>query len=120
MLEKEINTILIDQYKHLYTSELKEALPKQVGTWFDCMAEHLVRLGEIRLAMRSGNTSWAEELRSYHIEDQKFIFLPDLEEKIKEYEKDDRIKSFEDYLPELLSVLKQFNEEKIKERIAHN
>ena len=120
LLEKKANTILIDKYKQLYTPELKEALPNQVGTWFDCMAEHLVRLGEIRLAERSGDLNWATELRLYHIKDQKFIFLPELEQKIKVYEKDGSYKSFEDYLPELLSVLDQFNEETITERTATN
>ncbi len=120
LLEKEANTILIDQYRHLFTPELKEALPNQVGTWFDCMAEHMVRLGEIRLAERSGDFFWAAELRSYHINDENFIFLPDLEEKIKEYEKDDNIKSYEDFLPELLSSLDNISDESIRERIANN
>ena len=63
--------------------------------WFDCIAEHLVRLGEIRLAERSGNEKWAKELRKYHTKELNFIFLPQFEAKIKEYEHNDSFKNFE-------------------------
>ena len=77
----------VDKYEHLFTPGFKEVMRKQNYTdWLTVMQEHLVRLGEIRLAERSGNKKWADELRTYHIEQLKFVFLPDLEESIKKYE----------------------------------
>ena len=118
VLSKKANEVILDQYKNLFMPELKAVMATQgYGAWFDCVAEHLVRLGEIRLAERSGNAKWAEELRYYHIKERNFIFLPELEAKIMEYEQDKRYTSFEQFLPELLKVLDQFDEEKIRRRI---
>jgi hypothetical protein len=117
-LEIEKYKALVDSYEHLFTEELKRVmLPQNYDSWFICIAEHLVRLGEIRLAERSGQHEWAIELRKKHTKDLNFIFLPELEEKIKLYEQDETIESFEAYLPELLSVLDAFNETMIAERI---
>lgn len=108
-----VNPILgIEQYENLvydyedsFTPSLKEIMLKQnYDNWFDCVAEHLVRLGEIRLAERSGNAQWAERLRKYHTDTLGFVFLPALEEKILQYEKNPGINSFAEYLPTLLTV----------------
>ena len=89
-------------------------LKQNYDNWFDCMAEHLVRLGEIRLAERSGDKKWAEDLRKYHIQELGFVFLPKLEEQIKKYEMDSSYNTFEDYLPELLGVLDNYSEQDIE------
>ncbi len=68
-----------------------------------------MRLGEIRLAERSGNIKWAEELRTYHTEELGFIFLPILEGQVKTYESDSKYNTFEEYLPELIGALDHFN-----------
>lgn len=110
---------LLQTYAHLFTPELKALMTQQnYGTWFDCMAEHLVRLGEIRLAERSGNHVWAEELRAYHYKELRFIFLPELEQQIIAYEQDASIDSFEAYLPTLLQVLDGFDSADIEIRIG--
>lgn len=118
VLDKEINKAIIYEYENLFIDELKEVMIKQnYDNWFDCIAEHLVRLGEIRLAERSGNTKWAGELRNYHIEEKNFIFLPEFERRIIEYESNQNYESFEEFLPELMGVLKSFGVEDVKDRI---
>ncbi len=118
ILVKKDNEIFLDKYMNLFTPELQKAMEAQnYDNWFDCIAEHIVRLGEIRLAERSGNKKWANELRKYHTQKLNFIFLPEFEAKIKEYEQDDSFKSFEQFLPNLLKVLDNFDSDKIKDRI---
>lgn len=121
VLAKQKNERLIYKYEHLFVPELKQVMLKQnYDNWFDCIAEHLVRLGEIRLADRSGNTKWADQLRNQHINQLHFVFLNEFEQKIKEYEGDESYESFEEFLPELIGVLELFDEEEIKYRIEKN
>ncbi len=121
ILDKEKNKSLLNQYAHLFIPALKEVMEKQnYDNWFDCIAEHLVRLGEIRLAERSGHIKWAKVLREKHTKQLNFIFLPELEQKIKVYEQDEKYDSFEAYLPELLGVLANFDEKTIIGRIKKN
>ena len=118
ILAKKENEVLLDNYKDLFTPELQKVMEEQnYDNWFDCLAEHIVRLGEIRLAERSGNEKWANELRKHHTEDLNFVFLPEFETKIKEYERNASYNSFEEFLPNLLKVLDNFDSNKIKSRI---
>ena len=108
ILEKKENQKLIKRYEGSFTPSLKEAMLEQnYNNWSDCVAEHLVRLGEIRLAERSGYPDWAERLRAYHTDSLGFVFLPALEQKILEYEEDADYASFEAYLPMLLSTFEK-------------
>lgn len=121
ILEKRENRIILDSYDSLFTSELQKVMNTQnYDNWFDCIAEHLVRLGEIRLAERSGNAEWAKELRKYHTKELNFVFLPEFEAKIVEYERDDSYQSFEQFLPNLLKVLNSFNSDKIRNGIIES
>ncbi len=114
VLEKEKNRSLIYEYEYLFTDELKEVmLVQNYDNWLDCIAEHLVRLGEIRLASRSGKEDWAEKLRHMHVREKAFILIPYFEEKIIEYENDRNKGSFEEYLPELLRALEPLNQSNI-------
>lgn len=121
VLAKQKNEKLIYKYEHLFVPNLKQVMLKQnYDNWFDCIAEHLVRLGEIRLAERSGNTKWANQLRNQYISQLHFVFLNEFEQKIKEYEGDESYESFEEFLPELIGVLELFDEQEIKYRIEKN
>ncbi len=103
---------MAEKSSFLFTEEYQKIMKQQnYGDWLTVVQEHLVRLGEIRLAERCGDTKWAEELREYHIDELKFIYLPALEQEVLEYEKNAEIDSFEDFLPELLAVLANFKEE---------
>ena len=118
ILLKEENQELFNQHRHLFTPELQAVMTKQnYGNWFDCMAEHLVRLGEIRLAERSGNTTWARELREYHTDSLDFVFLPEFEKLIKQYEADESYRSFESFLPELIGSLNQITPSQVNLRL---
>jgi Domain of unknown function (DUF4932) len=75
-------------------------------TWVDCVNEHIVRTGEIRIAEMTKNTEIANRLRKSYISTKKFILIPLFEEKFKEYEKNKiAYKSFQDFLPEVIKIL---------------
>ncbi|MBC9932889.1 DUF4932 domain-containing protein [Chitinophaga qingshengii] len=90
----------------LFTPALQKALePSYIGSWKTCVIEHLVRLGEIRIAVAMHDQAEAGRLRKMHIGEFHFVLLPLLEEKIQQYEQHrDRYKTFADFLPELLGV----------------
>lgn len=120
ILEKSENKPLFYPYDSLFIPELQLVMDKQnYDNWFDCIAEHLVRLGEIRLAERSGDKEWADELREYHTNELNFIFLPEFENSMIEYEKDDTYQSFEQFLPNLFAVLGSFNSDMVRNRITN-
>ena len=82
------------------------------GNWKVCLIEHLVRLGEIRIAEQSGENERANSLRKTHINIYGFILLPILERKILEYEQHrDRYPTYKDFLPELLLTLNTITSE---------
>lgn len=106
------------QSEHLLTPGFLEVMNRQnYGDWETIVCEYLVRLGEIRLADRSGDTQWAKELRAYHTDTLQFIFLPELEQSILKYEADTSYQSFEAYLPQLLELLTQFDSTEVDRRL---
>ena len=110
---------LVSQSEHLYIDEYKPIMSRQnYNEWETIVMEYLVRLGEIRLAERSDNPVWAAELRQYHTNELKFVLLPELEKKIIIYENNPELGTFKDFLPELLSVFTNFNEEELKSRLT--
>lgn len=103
---------MAEKSSYLFTEEYQVVMyPQGYRDWLTVVQEHLVRLGEIRMADRSGDPKWAEELRKYHIDELKFVFLTALEEKVLEYEKDPESGTFEDFLPQLLDVFTNFKED---------
>ena len=119
VLEKPEYQKLIASYEYLFVPKLQQAMDVQnYNTWFDCLAEHFVRLGEIRLAERSGDKQWAEELRQYHTKELNFVFLPELEAKRLAIEKIAPDKSFSEILPDLLKSIKEIDTLEIKKRIV--
>lgn len=106
---------MADQSSYLFGEDYLAIMkPQNYGDWLTVVQEHLVRLGEIRLAERSGDSAWADELRKYHINELKFVFLPALEEKILTFEQNSELGTFADFLPELLGVFTNFSEEDLK------
>lgn len=95
---------------------IKEPMKKQGYTdWPTCLSEHIVRLGEIRIAERMGLHQESERLRQLYIQDKKFIYLPHLLETIKRYENDDvSYRTFGDFVPVLIESLKKIDTTKIK------
>jgi hypothetical protein len=112
----------LDKFKDLFEkSNLKEIMTKTNGVadYQTCVVEHLVRLGEIETAIIQNDLDRAARLESYHIKNY-FIFLPQLEEKIKEYNADrKKYKTFGDFVPELIKVFENSDVEFINKEIVH-
>ena len=87
--------------------------------WPSCVGEHIVRSGEIRIALANRNPELAEKLRNQHINDNSFVLIPDFEKKMEEYENDRvKYKTFKDFVPELLTVLDETGVEKVREKLG--
>ncbi|WP_345988635.1 DUF4932 domain-containing protein [Chryseobacterium sp. Chry.R1] len=97
----------LNMFKDLFEkSNLKEIMTKTGGVadYQTCVVEHLVRLGEIETAIIQNDLERAKKLEAYHLKNH-FIFLPQLERKIKEYNANrKKYKKFGDFVPELLKV----------------
>ncbi|PWN67046.1 DUF4932 domain-containing protein [Chryseobacterium oncorhynchi] len=97
----------LEKFKNLFeTSKLKETMIKTggYGDYQTCVAEHLVRLGEIQTARIQKDFERAKRLEEYHLRNN-FIFIPQLEEKLKEYNSNrKKYKTFGDFVPQLLEV----------------
>jgi len=104
------NNALIEKYDHLFEPVRKDMKNQGYPGWWTCVTEHIVRLGEIRIAYLLDDPVRADRLRKNYVENRKFIYLPALEEKIIEYEQNrDRYKSFGDFFPELLQKFAMFD-----------
>lgn len=110
----------LEKFKDLFEkSNLKEIMTKTNGVadYQTCVVEHLVRLGEIQTAKIQNDDERAKKLEKYHLNNY-FLFLPQLEEKIKEYDADrSRYKTFGDFVPELIKVFENSNIEYINKEI---
>lgn len=87
--------------------------------WPSCVGEHIVRTGEIRIALANGNPALAEKLRKQHIKENSFVLIPELEKKMEIYENNrKKYQSFKDFIPELLTVLDETSVEKVREKLG--
>jgi len=87
--------------------------------WPSCVGEHIVRTGEIRIALANGNQKLAEKLRKQHIKENSFVLIPEFEKKMEVYENNrKKYKSFKDFVPELLTVLDEASVEKVREKLG--
>ncbi|WP_167459721.1 DUF4932 domain-containing protein [Chryseobacterium arthrosphaerae] len=109
------------QFKDLFEkSKLKETMIKTggYGDYQTCVAEHLVRLGEIETAKIQKDAERAEKLKEYHLKNN-FIFLPQLEEKLTEYKSNrKKYKTFGDFVPQLLDVFENSSVEFINSKLT--
>lgn len=56
-------------------------------TWKSCLYEHFVRAGEVVLAKKINQNERSEQLRSWYVEDRKFIYLPLIIEELEKYDR---------------------------------
>jgi hypothetical protein len=101
---------MVDEIQHdtaLFTSSLAKALePSYIESWENCLIEHLVRLGEIRVAAAMGDEKEAMRLRKLHINGFKFALLPLLEKVIIGFENNrKKYPDFKSFLPEIFKAL---------------
>lgn len=90
----------------LFTTSLRKSLEgSYISSWEECVIEHIVRLGEIRIAKLMGDTTEEVRLRQYHAK-LGFVLLPLLEKKIIEYETDhSRFPTFTNFLSNLYQTI---------------
>ena len=107
----------IQEYSNLFTDKLKVALENSyVGSWYTCVIEHLVRLGEIRTRIAIGDFAGADRIRNIHTKKFHFILLPYLESKITQYEQNRPIyPDFRSFLPSLFSIFETLTPQQIDE-----
>lgn len=88
---------------------IADAMQQQAyGSWPVIVEEHIVRLGEIRVAERMGEPERAERLRRDYIDNRRFIYLPLLEEAVLDYESArGQWPQLSDYIPILIQRLYQ-------------
>ncbi len=106
--ENEKNTLLINELNYLFTDSLKNKMKKQGYTdWKTCFEEHLVRLGELKIAQQLGNHDFVTKYRKECIEERGFIYFELIENLLLEYENNRiKYKNFEDFIPKLVQNIK--------------
>lgn len=86
-----VNHVVLPNTEHLEKTrglfeELKANMTRQgYSDWESCMIEHFVRAGEVIIPELIGNTQGKEALMKNYVEDRKYVYLPFIIEKLKEY-----------------------------------
>ena len=109
----------IESSSNLFTDELRKVMvTKGVQNWDVYVIESFVRLGEIRIAEIQNDKERVDYLRNYHTNLEHFIFLPQLEEKVIEFENNrEKYPMWKDFIPELLSVFEKSSPEFVNEKL---
>lgn len=109
----------IKSYSYLFTDSLKEKMKsKGILDWNVYVIESFVRLGEIRIAEIQNDPKRADFLRKYHTEQEHFVFLPQLEQKIIKYENNrERFPMWKDFIPELLKIFEKNDVDFVNEQL---
>lgn len=117
LLEQYMTSIKADSA--LYTKNLEAILrPNNISGWQIAVIEHLVRLGEIRIAVSVKNEKEAERLRKLHIGEYNCVLIPLLEAKIVEYEHNHKkYPDFKSYVPVLIEYIHGFTPDIIDEQV---
>jgi len=86
LTENTQNRKLINSYAYFFAPIESSMKDQSYPDWWTCITEHLVRLGEIRIATAMNDTARASanNLRNEYIETKKFIYLSHLENEIIE------------------------------------
>ncbi len=102
----------------LFVAQLDSIMSQQgYSTWWAFVNEHLVRLGEIRVANAMGIED-IDEMRRFNIEENGFVLLPDAEELVLQYENNrDTYPTFREFLPVLIEQLETFDRQVIDQRL---
>jgi hypothetical protein len=96
----------VDASACLY-APIAESMRQQVyGSWRNALEEHIVRTGEIRIALAMGERSRADRLRDDYVNHRSFIYIPRLEASIVRYEHNRRrYPDLASFAPELIASL---------------
>ncbi len=111
-----VNKKRIDTLRHLFDPIESKMKNQGYSDWWICFTEHIVRMGEIRIAMALKDSIRADKLRDTYIHEMNFVYLPYLENKMKYYENNrDKYQTIEEYFPELIDGLSEVDTVQIKE-----
>ncbi len=95
----------INRYNYLYEPIRGRMTELSYLDWWNCAVEHIVRAGEIRIAVAMGQKESAKRLEQDYVNKYKFIYLQEVIESMKIYEQNRvEFKSFDEYFPELLKA----------------
>jgi hypothetical protein len=99
----------INQLEYLFTDSLKENMMNQgYIDWRMCLEEHLVRIGEIKIAELMGNEYFVKHYTKECIENRGFIYLNQIQEILLEYDNNrNKFKNITDFIPVLLQKIKK-------------
>lgn len=109
----------IESSSYLFTERLKKLMEtKGIQNWNIYVIESFVRLGEIRIAEIQNDKERVDYLRNYHTNLEHFIFLPQLEKKVIEFENNrKKYPMWKDFIPELLNVFDKSTPEFVNEKL---
>jgi hypothetical protein len=99
----------LDALEYLFTDSLETAMNAQGYTdWRMCFEEHLVRLGEVKIAELLGKDEFATTYLEECISKRGFIYMNILSNILGEYEENRaRYPTIADFMPTLLEKLKE-------------
>ena len=99
----------------LFTPSFKKSLEASyIENWEVCITEHLVRLGEIRIAKAMGDKKEELRLRKMHTHEFGFVLLPMLETLIVLYENNrNQYNNFNSFLPIIFQKLNELGPEDV-------
>jgi hypothetical protein len=106
--ESKENIRLIDELEYMFTDSLKKNMLNQGYTdWRTCFEEHLVRIGEIKIAERLGKKEFVARYRKECIDQRGFTYFELIENLFKEYENNrSTYRNIGEFVPELARKLK--------------
>ncbi len=109
----------INNYDSLYTPKLDSALQNQaIDEWIGFVNELFVRSFEIRIAETRGLTNDANELRKDYIGKEQFIFIPETEALLINYERNrKKYPKIDDFLPILISQFQNYSKTEMNIRL---
>ncbi|NOX87947.1 MAG: DUF4932 domain-containing protein [Calditrichaeota bacterium] len=100
----------INKYAYLYESVREKMTKAGYREWYNCLVEHIVRAGEVRITLAMGYEKNSENLRRDYIKNYGFVYLEDVIAGMKIYEQNrKRFKTFDDYFSELLTVFAEID-----------
>jgi len=99
----------IDELEYLFTDSLRENMMNQgYLDWRMCFEEHLVRLGEIKIAELMEDTDLSVQYMHECIVNRGFIYMKPIQEILLEYENNrDKYTTIEDFIPIIINKLKE-------------
>lgn len=117
-LEQEKWKVKIEETDSLFVPSLDSLMSKQgYGSWWSFVNEHIVRLGEIRVA-KAMKIQSLDKMRTYNINENGFVLIPEAEKIIVEYENNrNTYKDFQMFIPVLIDQLNSFNKKQMEEKV---